>query len=60
MSVAIIITLSNLATMLATAWLLHRKGQNLPPLSLPAAIETNAEEVEEEQQQVQPKGRPVL
>lgn len=55
-----LITLSNLAIMFLTAWLLHRHQRGLTPMpSLPRPVEIeNIEEAYE--REAQPKGRPVL
>ncbi len=59
MAPLIIIALSNLATMLLTAWLLHRGSKGLSPMpSIPRKIEVTGDNHEEEQVYV--KGRPLV
>ncbi len=60
MAPLIIIALSNLATMLLTAWLLHRSNKGLSPMpSTPRKIQvTDGDNHEDEQ--VYMKGRPLV
>lgn len=60
MGTLIIVALSNLATMFATAWLLHRKGENLPPVSMPAKVEVHEDEHDDNHQSTTQKGRNIL
>lgn len=57
MGPAILIVLSNLATMFLTAWLLHRAKTGMSPApSMPGKVAVHSEPVE-----TQPtKGRPIL
>lgn len=57
----IVFALSNLATMLLTAWLLHRQKTGQSPLPTLPSLSTNADDVGNSEYEAQPmKGRPIL